>query len=153
MAEDFLRRWSRLKHEHAAEPEKPLEKKEDAAAAKPAAPLPALDKLSPDSDFTGFMQPKVEDALRRAALKTLFRDPHFNIPDPFEPYSGDWTGEVLSPELLATLKQADTLLFDKQYAPKPEQAKSEDESEEKSEANSEEKTIEKNADEPRRQDA
>ena len=158
MAEDFLRRWSRRKHEHAADAEKPksVENKED-AATKPAAPLPSVEKLTRDSDFTGFMQPKVEDALRRAALKKLFNDPHFNIPDPFEPYSGDWTGEVLPPEMLATLNQAKTLLFDKQHEePKQEQAEAEEKSEEKVEAKVEEKVeakSEKAADEPRRQDA
>jgi len=62
------------------------------------------------------MHPKVEDALRRAALKKLFSDPHFNIPDPYEAYSGDWTvGEAIPDEMLATLNQARTLLFsDKQ---------------------------------------
>ena len=151
MAEDFLRRWSRRKHQQAAETEKPkpVEKK-DEAEAKPAAPLPPVDKLTPDSDFTGFMQPKVEDTLRRAALKKLFRDPHFNIPDPFEAYSGDWTvGEPIPPEMLATLNQAKTLLFDKQYETKPEQAQAEGKAEEKIEEN----TVEKKADEPRRQDA
>jgi hypothetical protein len=137
MAEDFLRRWSRRKHERIAEAEKPkpVEKK-DGAEAKPAAPLPPVEKLTPDSDFTGFMQPKVEDTLRRAALKKLFRDPHFNIPDPFEAYSGDWTvGEPIPPEMLATLNQAKVLLFDR------------------TEENVEENTVEKKADEPRRQDA
>jgi hypothetical protein len=150
MAEDFLRRWSRLKHEQAAqkpaEKQQALEKKE--AESPPA--LPPVDKLTPESDFTGFMQPKVEDTLRRAALKKLFRDPHFNIPDPFEAYSGDWTGgEPIPPEMLATLNQAKTLLFDKQHEePKPEQAKAEEKSEETLEDKREEK-----ADEPRRQDA
>ena len=156
MAEDFLRRWSRRKHEHAADAEKSVENKEG-AATKPAAPLPSVEKLTRDSDFTGFMQPKVEDALRRAALKKLFNDPHFNIPDPFEPYSGDWTGEALPPEMLATLNQAKTLLFDKQHEePKQEQAEAEEKSEEKVEAKVEEKVeakSEKAADEPRRQDA
>jgi hypothetical protein len=150
MAEDFLRRWSRLKHEQAAqkpaEKQQALEKKE--AESPPA--LPPVDKLTPESDFTGFMQPKVEDTLRRAALKKLFRDPHFNIPDPFEAYSGDWTGgEPIPPEMLATLNQAKTLLFDKQHEePKPEQAKAEEKREETLEDKREEK-----ADEPRRQDA
>jgi hypothetical protein len=149
MAEDFLRRWSRLKHERAAEKpaEQPAEKKE--ADAPPAA-LPRVDELTPDSDFTGFMQPKVEDALRRAALKKLFRgDPHFNIPDPFEAYSGDFTGgEPIPPEMLATLNQAKTLLFDKQHEPKKEEAEAQEKIEEEAEAKPEEK-----ADEPRRQDA
>jgi len=144
MAEDFLRRWSRLKHEQAAEKPKPVEKKDD-AEAKPAAPLPPVEKLTPESDFTGFMQPKVEDALRRAALKKLFRDPHFNIPDPFEAYSGDFTvGEPIPPEMLATLEQAKTLLFDKQHEVKKEEKEEEKTNEEKAEAKS---------DEPRRQDA
>jgi len=111
MAEDFLRRWSRLKHAQAAE--KPAEKKDPPAEnEQEQAPLPSLDTMTPDSDFSAFMQPKVEDALRRAALKKLFSDPRFNIPDPFEAYSGDWTGgEPISEEMLATLNQARTLLF------------------------------------------
>jgi len=104
--EKFLSRWSRLKSESKELPEKTPE--------TPAPVLPPLDKLTPESDFTGFMHPKVEDALRRAALKKLFSDPHFNVPDPFEAYSGDWTGgEPISEEMLATLNQARTLLFDK----------------------------------------
>ena len=101
--EDFLRRWSRLKREVPAE--KPAE--------TPAPALPALDKLTPESDFSGFMHPKVEDALRRVALKKLFAgDPHFNIPDPFEPFSGDWTlAETIPDEMLRTLNQARTLLL------------------------------------------
>jgi len=102
--EKFLSRWSRLKNESRDLPQKTEE--------APAPILPPLDKLTPESDFTGFMHPKVEDALRRAALKKLFSDPHFNVPDPFEPYSGDWTvGEPISEEMLATLNQARTLLF------------------------------------------
>lgn len=102
--EKFLSRWSRLKSESKELPEK--------APETPAPVLPPVDKLTPESDFTGFMHPKVEDALRRAALKKLFSDPHFNLPDPYEPFSGDWTGgEPISEEMLATLNQARTLLF------------------------------------------
>jgi len=102
--EKFLSRWSRLKSESKDLPQKKEE--------TPAPVLPPLDKLTPESDFTGFMHPKVEDALRRAALKKLFSDPHFNVPDPYEPFSGDWTGgEPISEEMLATLNQARTLLF------------------------------------------
>jgi uncharacterized protein DUF3306 len=102
--EKFLNRWSRLKNESKELPQKT----EDT----PAPILPPVDKLTPESDFTGFMHPKVEDALRRVALKKLFSDPHFNVPDPFEPYSGDWTvGEPISEEMLATLNQARTLIF------------------------------------------
>lgn len=155
MAEDFLRRWSRLKHQRAAEP--PLDKRPEAKQPEapaptpaPAQPLPPVEKLTPQADFKPFMQPKVEDSLRRAALKKLFRDPHFNIPDPFEPYSRDWNiAEPIPPEMLATLNQAKVLLFDKQHEqPKPEQ-KIEDKSDEQIAA----KAEEKKPDEPGRQDA
>jgi len=110
MAEDrekFLSRWSRLKSESKDVPQKTEE--------TPAPALPPVEQLTPESDFAGFMHPKVEDALRRVALKKLFSDPHFNVPDPYEAYSGDWTGgEAISEEMLATLNQARTLLFDDQ---------------------------------------
>ena len=100
--EAFLNRWSRLKREGV--PEKQDE------TPKPV--VPPVDKLTPESDFTPFMHPKVEDALRRVALKKLFNDPHVNTPDPFEPFSGDWNvGEPISEELLATLNQAKQHLF------------------------------------------
>ena len=104
--EAFLHRWSRRKHE--AEKEK---EQLPAAEEKPPAPLPPVDKLTPESDFTGFMHPKVEDALRRAALKKLFSDPHFNLPDLFEPYSGDWTvSEPIPQAMLDSLEQVKTML-------------------------------------------
>src|SRR2546423_7079002 len=100
--EAFISRWSRLKR--AAPAEKPAE--------TPAPTLPPVESLTPESDFAGFMHPKVKEELRRLALKKLFSDPHFNLPDPFEAYSGDWTGgEPIPPELLATLNQARSILF------------------------------------------
>lgn len=101
--EAFLDRWSRLKKE-----QKDLPAKDE----KPAPSLPPVEKLTPESDFSGFMHPKVDEALRRVALKKLFSDPHFNLPDPFEAYSGDWTGgEPIPEEMLAALNQAQRLLF------------------------------------------
>jgi hypothetical protein len=111
--EKFLSRWSRLKREN--ENKLPEKKEQSASNETPAPVLPPVENLTPEADFTGFMHPKVEDALRRAALKKLFSDPHFNVPDPYEPFSGDWTGgEPISEEMLATLNQARTLLFDKE---------------------------------------
>jgi hypothetical protein len=105
--EAFLSRWSRLKQEQAREAPLPEAKKE-----APAPVLPPVESLTPESDFAPFMHPKVGDALRRVALKKLFADPHFNVPDPYEAYSGDWTGgDPISEELLKTLNQARTVLF------------------------------------------
>ena len=136
--EAFLGRWSRLKQESLQE------KKEPFAEPAPVPSLPAVDKLTPESDFTGFMHPKVEDALRRVALKKLFSDPHFNVADPFEAYSGDWTGgEPIPEEMLAALNQAKRLLFDERKEEREQQdAKEQVASEEKSQA-----------DEPGRKDA
>jgi hypothetical protein len=106
--EAFAERWSRLKRESEARRDAPPPAKaEDEAPA----PLPPVDKLTADSEFSAFMHPKVQDSLRRAALKKLFSDPRFNVPDPFEPFSGDWTvGETISDEMMATLNQARSLL-------------------------------------------
>lgn len=111
--EAFLSRWSRMKREEPIE-----EKKSERESPAPA--LPPVDSVTPASDFAGFMHPKVKDELRRLALKKLFSDPHFNVPDPFEPFSGDWTGEALPPEMLKNLNQARTLLFDEQEKKKAE---------------------------------
>jgi hypothetical protein len=79
------------------------------------------------------MQHKVEQGRYRGAVRKLFCDPRFNIPDPFEAYSGDWTGgEPISAELLATLNQARSVLFtEKEKAeekpPQPEEKPKEDE--------------------------
>ena len=130
--EAFLDRWSRLKRDSVQE------KKEEES---PRPSLPPVDKLTPDSDFTGFMHPKVEDALRRVALKKLFSDPRFNVADPFEAYSGDWTGgEPIPEEMLAALNQAKRLLFD-------------DNKEADGEKKEPEKTATPNSDEPGRKDA
>jgi hypothetical protein len=139
--EAFLSRWSRLKRE-APEREKEIEEKK-ALEAQPAPVLPPVEALTPESDFRDFMHPKVDDKLRRVALKKLFSDPHFNIPDPYEAYSGDWTvGEPITPELLATLNQARTVLF-----PEEEKKRLEEE-----QAKEQAKTEEAKHDEPGRQD-
>ncbi len=113
----FLARWSRRKQEHAQE--RAREETPPAAAAEarpepaPAAPLPAIEDLKPDSDFKPFMDPRVDAGTRRSALKMLFTDAHFNAADPFEPYSIDLTGEDPIPaHTLKTLHHAKRLLFD-----------------------------------------
>jgi hypothetical protein len=156
--EDFLGRWSRLKREQAQEagvPQKPE------TAGKPPE-LPAVDKLTADSEFSGFMHPKVADTLRRVALKKLFSDPHFNTPDPFEPFSGDWTvGETISDEMMAKLNQARTLLFSEQekaqalaadVAQAEEEAHAEEARRQAEARDADQNGIEAKEHEPRRQD-
>jgi hypothetical protein len=114
MSEDkeaFLDRWSRRKLEHAEDkpaPPAPREQKDE-----PVVALPPVADLTPQSDFVPFMNPQVDGATRRAALQKLFADAHYNVPDPFEAYSEDWTvGEPIPTEMLKTLNHAKKLLFD-----------------------------------------
>jgi len=138
--DDFLHRWSRRKHE---DNKAPAPKEE-----KPLPTLPPVDKLTPESDFTGFMHPKVADALRRTALKKLFSDPHFNQPDPFEPYSRDWNiADPISPEMLESLEQWKALT---RQPPQAEGAEEKTAAEEAPPAVAETKPQ---ADEPGKQDA
>jgi hypothetical protein len=98
--QDFLRRWSRLKRE-AAVPS-PVRTVDD---EKPVA-LPPLDSLSFESDFKAFMHSKVEQSVKRAALKKLFSDPHFNVMDGLDTYIDDYTkSEPISDELLARIEE------------------------------------------------
>jgi len=114
--EAFLSRWSRRKLEQAREaPQAPAAGAEKEEAQAPA--LPPVESLTPESDFAPFMHPKVGAAVRRVALKKLFSDPHFNVPDLNEAYSGDWTGgDPISEELLKTLNQARTVLYREEEA-------------------------------------
>ncbi len=104
--EAFLDRWSRLKRQQPANAV-PQPAVPEATSAAPPAPLPPVEQLKPDSDFAPFMAPKVEPALRRAALKKLFGDAHFNVPDAFEPYSADFTqGEPIPQKMLQAINEA-----------------------------------------------
>ncbi len=116
----FLSRWSRLKREAEASNAAPAAPAAPQPAA-PSAPLPPVESLTPESDYSVFMADTVEGAVRRAALKKLFADPSFNVPDVFEPFSGDWTiAEPIPPEMLKKLNQAASVLSRKEEKPAPE---------------------------------
>lgn len=107
--ENPLARWSRLKREAAREAEAPKPKPNPVPASRaaeaPPPELPPLDRLTPDSDFSGFMDPRVDDRLRRLALKTLFSDPRLNIVDGLDDFAEDFTLlEDLPQEMVAKLE-------------------------------------------------
>jgi hypothetical protein len=120
--ERFLSRWSRLKQEAKTlqtEAAQPLAAATPApvaapaavttAAAAPQAPaaaeLPPVESLSIESDFSVFMRPEVDEGMRRAAIKQLFRDPHFNIMDGLDVYIDDYSkSDPIPPEMLARLR-------------------------------------------------
>ena len=62
-----------------------------AAVADPSPPLPPVDSLTFDSDYSAFMQPKIAEETKRAALRKLFSDPSFNVMDGLDIYVGDYT--------------------------------------------------------------
>lgn len=108
--EEFLSRWSRRKRdarEEALKPPAPV----TPATAEEAPSLPPLEELGIDSDYRGFMHPKVDETLRRAALKKMFSDPHFNVMDGLDVYIDDYSiSDPLPASMLAELKQAQKIL-------------------------------------------
>ena len=108
--EPFLSRWSRRKDEAKREAqEPPAQKAPDPQLPAPA--LPPLEKLTLESDYRGFFHPKVSEDVRRAALKKLFSDPHFNVMDGLDVYIDDYSkSEPIPAAMLASLKQAQRIL-------------------------------------------
>lgn len=102
--EGFLARWARLKRRTA--PESPAASPAPPADT-PAPALPPVDELDFDSDFRDFMHRKVDEAVRRAALKKLFGDPRFNVSDGLDVYAEDYAAlQPLAGEVVARLRDA-----------------------------------------------
>ncbi len=69
--------------------------------------MPPVETLTFESDFGAFLQPKVEEALKRRALKRLFRDPRFNVMDGLDVYIDDYSiPSPVSPDLLREMVHA-----------------------------------------------
>jgi hypothetical protein len=109
--EEFLSRWSRRKKEAR---EQPAEQKPVAVtpANQETVPvLPPVEGLNMDSDFRGFLNPKVDESLRRAALNKLFHEPHFNVMDGLDTYIDDYSVSDPIPEaMLKSMKQAQDII-------------------------------------------
>lgn len=104
--ESFVERWSRLKKQarDGAPPDSAPPLPAPAAAtsgvpvgapdAKPAIELPDLAQLGEDSDYSAFLTPGVDAALRRRALRQLFSSPKFNVCDGLDTYRDDFRSFV-----------------------------------------------------------
>ncbi len=121
-----LKRWSRRKLEAAREavspPTAPPRAADTAPDGRPpvvaSAPvpgiapatepvLPPVESLTIDSDFTVFLQAKVDESLKRQALKKLFADPRFNVMDGLDVYIDDYTkSDPIPPDVLERLLKA-----------------------------------------------
>ena len=100
------RRWSRLKQRDAARrsgdamapADAPLPATVDETGSPPAAgdeeqaPLPSIDSLDKDSDFTPFLADGVPEDIARAALRKMWlSDPIFAFRDGLDDYDEDFT--------------------------------------------------------------
>lgn len=113
MAEGFLGRWSQRKQ--ALREGKPVEEPPAPAATPPvpevvarpqpaaetmaapevveAPPPPTLEDvqtLTPQSDFRRYVAGDVDPAVKHAAMRKLFSDPHFNVMDGLDIYIDDY---------------------------------------------------------------
>lgn len=124
----FLSRWSRRKvavREGKAVPNEPpapvvatpppapVGEPAPAAEAAPAEPLPTLDDaalLKPGDNIARFVASGVDQAVKRAALKTLFADPHFNVMDGLDIYIDDYSkSEPIPMDVLRRMRQSEAL--------------------------------------------
>ncbi len=80
----------------------------DATGAEPTPPsdvdMPPLESLTADSDYSGFLSPRVSEGLRRAALRRLFHGAEFNVVDGLDEYADDFTrfetlGEIVTADM------------------------------------------------------
>ena len=118
-AETFFGRWSRRKAEVAqaeatppaaspvAEPALPVL----AEAEAPAPTLAQVAELPKDADFRPFVARGVDEGVRRAAMKKLFTDPHFNVMDGLDIYIDDYSkSDPIPAAMLLAMNHAKDLL-------------------------------------------
>ncbi len=103
----FFSRWSRRKADvqrgEAVLPEAPAPAAgpglavvpvvEGPAERPPSEPAPTLDDvavLAPGDEVSRFVARGVDEAVKRAAVKKLFTDPHFNVMDGLDTYIDDY---------------------------------------------------------------
>lgn len=129
--ESFLSRWSRRKaaeRRGEPEPEAPAPAEVAPAPASAPAPVPAeppadapppltledAAKLTPADDFAPFVARGVDEVVKRAALKKLFADPHFNVMDGLDTYIDDYSKpDPIPPDMLRELRHtAELRLFE-----------------------------------------
>ncbi|MEC4717858.1 DUF3306 domain-containing protein [Noviherbaspirillum sp. CPCC 100848] len=133
MPENFLRRWARRKTENAhgeagaasaehvqasaADAKAALTDAAETSAGSSAGTRTALPSmkdvasLAADADYSPFLARGVDKAVRRAAMKKLFSDPHFNVMDGLDIYIDDYTKpSPLPPGMLENLLHAKSTL-------------------------------------------
>lgn len=109
MEESFFQRWARRKAVTADAPAQAdgEDPGKDAPSSSSLPTLPDVALLNAESDYSLFVAKGVDQSVRRAALKKLFSDPHFNAMDGLDIYIGDYTkASPLSAGMLAAMQHA-----------------------------------------------
>lgn len=112
---NFLRRWSMRKLEangisqkpgqqHVIEDPQPPLSSLDPSGIEQEVQVPDVDTLTETSDLADYFSEQVSEALRKAALRKIFRLDKFNICDGLDDYAEDYTtfeslGDVLAAKL------------------------------------------------------
>ncbi len=114
MSDSLLHRWSKQKtatesqdavieHDEVLKQDDdqvPDESDRETVAAEPGpadeedkepTPLPSIESLDEDSDYSMFMSSEVDEGLRKLALRKLFNSPVFNVVDGLNDYDEDFT--------------------------------------------------------------
>ncbi|HJV59430.1 MAG TPA: DUF3306 domain-containing protein [Albitalea sp.] len=63
---------------------------EPQAAVEPAPTMDDVAQLAAGADIRRFLAPAVDESVKRAAMKKLFADPHFNVMDGLDTYIDDY---------------------------------------------------------------
>ncbi|MDR7094562.1 DUF3306 domain-containing protein [Hydrogenophaga laconesensis] len=74
-----------------AAPSGPAPQPSEAAESPPALTLEDVARLTPESDYSGFVARGVPSDVRNAAMKKLFTDPHYNVMDGLDIYIDDYS--------------------------------------------------------------
>lgn len=141
--EGFISRWSRRKHADRAASNDVVSEMQsvDAVPFIEESELPGDDDMPPiesldeDSDYSGFMSPKVSEGLRTLALRKLFRGQTFNLRDGLDDYDDDFSsfaklGNVVTAEMRRQMErmkrsqqgdvpQADTTVSESESSDQP----------------------------------
>ncbi|MES9969018.1 MAG: DUF3306 domain-containing protein [Candidatus Thiodiazotropha sp.] len=108
-SQGFYRRWSEKKQasqQVVVEQEAAIDEEQQPGDED----MPPLESLTEESDYSGFLSPKVSEQLRQLALGKLFHSAAFNVCDGLDDYAEDFTsfeklGDVMTADLRHRLEQ------------------------------------------------
>ncbi|MBT3052736.1 MAG: DUF3306 domain-containing protein [Candidatus Thiodiazotropha sp. (ex Codakia orbicularis)] len=105
----FYRRWSEKK-QASRQPLAERDESDEEQQQPGDEDMPTLESLDENSDYSGFLSPRVSDQLRQVALRKLFHSAAFNVCDGLDDYAEDFTsfeklGDVMTADLRHRLEQ------------------------------------------------